>query len=52
MTETHNKFLFCFVFTGFKVCALTMGKGEGERTLNWSSGSLLLLTLGCYVSLG
>ena len=29
-----------------------MGKGEGERTLNWSSGSLLLLTLVCCVSWG
>lgn len=39
-------------FTGFKVCALTMGKGAGESALNWFSGSLLPLTLVCYVSLG
>lgn len=34
------------------VCALTMGKGAGESALNWFSGSLLPLTLVCYVSLG
>lgn len=37
--------------TGFKVCALTIGKAAGERAPNWFSGFLLPLTLVYYVSL-